>query len=110
MSFTCTEIKHSERITTEIKYSERIRFPEVDDTLITTEAKFAMKLIDFFSNFAINFKIPKFQNFDPLSENINNPTLKDIAKYRKHPSIIVIALEFTKECFSFNTIALEDAV
>ena len=55
-----------------------------------------MELNDFFSNAVINLKISKFENFDPLSENIVHPTL--------------IASEFTKECFSFNTITIEDAL
>ena len=65
-----------------------------------------MKLNDFFSIAVINLKIPKFENFDPFSENIDHP-LKAIFTYRKHPSIIAIVSEFTKECFSFNTITVE---
>ena len=68
-----------------------------------------MKLNDFFSNVVINLKIPKFGNFDPFSENIDHP-LKAILKYRKHPSIIAIVSEFTKQCFSFNTITVEVAL
>ena len=33
-----------------------------------------MELNDFFSNAVINLIIPKFENFDPLSENIDYPT------------------------------------
>ena len=39
--------------------------------------------------------ILKFENFDSLSQNIDQPILKAIVKYKKHPSDIVIALEFT---------------
>ena len=39
--------------------------------------------------------ISKFENFDPLSQNIDHPILKAIVKYKKHPIVIVIALEFT---------------
>ena len=42
----------------------------------------------------------KFKNFDSFSENIDPPILKAIAKYRKHSSIISIASEFIKKCFS----------
>ena len=42
----------------------------------------------------------KFKNFDSFSENIGPPILKAIVKYRKHPSIISIASEFIKKCFS----------
>ena len=68
-----------------------------------------MKLKNFFSNTVINLYIPKFENFDALLENTDHPTFKAIAKYGKHPSIIAIASEFTKEYFSFNTITIEDA-
>ena len=37
-----------------------------------------MELNDFFSNAIINLKIPKFENFDLLSENVDHP-LKAIA-------------------------------
>ena len=55
-----------------------------------------MKLKNFFSNTVINLYISKFENFDALSENIDHPTFKAIANYRKHPTIIAIASEFTK--------------
>ena len=56
-----------------------------------------MKLNDSFSNAVINLKIPTFENFTPLSGKIDHPTLKAIAKYRKHLSILAIASEITKE-------------
>ena len=37
-----------------------------------------MKLSDFFANAVINLKIPKFENFDPLSESMDRPTMKDL--------------------------------
>ena len=77
-----------------------------DITEITNEEEATMELNDFFSNAVINLKISKFENFDPLSENIEHP-LKAIVKYRKHPRVITMACEFTKECFSVNTISTE---
>ena len=81
------------------QFSERIKLAEEDDTLITSEEEVAMKLNDFFSNAVINLKSPKFENFDPLLENIDHTTLKAIVKHRKHPNIIAIASKFIKECF-----------
>ena len=69
-----------------------------------------MKLNDFFSNVVVNLKTPQFENFDPLSENVDHLTLKIIVKYRSHPSVIAIASEFAKECFSFNTITIENTL
>ena len=43
-----------------------------------------------------------------MSKNKEQPILKAIVKCRKHPSIIAVASEFTKEYFSFNRIAIED--
>ena len=40
-----------------------------------------MEQNNFFSKAVINLKIPKFENFDPLSENIHHP-LKAIVKHR----------------------------
>ena len=82
-----------------VQPSERIKFAEEDDTLITKEEEVALKLNYIFLNAVINLKTLNFENFDPLSENIDHPTLKAIVKYRKHPSIIAIVSEFTKKYF-----------
>ena len=71
--------------------------------LITNEEELVMELNNFFSNAVINLKIPNFENFDPLSENIDHP-LKDIVKYRKHPKVIAIVSKFTKECFLIQSL------
>ena len=42
-----------------------------------------MKLNDFVANAVINLQIPKFENFDLLSENKDHPTLKIIIKEKK---------------------------
>ena len=84
---------------------KRIKLAE-DVTLTKREEKVAMKLNDSFSNAVINLKIPKFENFDPLSENIDHPTLKANIKYMQHASIIAIASEFTKGFFFLNKIGI----
>ena len=62
--------------------SKRIKLTEKDDTLVKNAKEFAMKLSYFFSNAVINLKIPKFENFDPLLESTDHPTLKVIVKYQ----------------------------
>ena len=52
--------------------------------------------------FLVKLKIPKNKNFDSLKKK----NFKAIVKGRKHPSIIAIASECTKERFSFNTITI----
>ena len=37
-----------------------------------------------------NLKIAKYANCDPISDNINDPVIKSIIKYRNHPSILKI--------------------
>lgn len=67
-----------------------------------------MKLDDFYSNVVINLKIPKFDSFYPLSEDIDG-FLKANVKYRKQPRVVTVTVsEFTKEWFSFNTITVEE--
>ena len=43
------------------------------------------------------------KNCDSLAENIDDPTLKAIAEWRNHPSILAIASEYKNRAnFSFN--------
>ena len=44
----------------------------------------------FFSNIVRDRKIPNYNNRDALAENIQEPVLKAIVKYRNHPSILTI--------------------
>ena len=37
-----------------------------------------------------NLNISQYSDFDPSVENVKNPSLKAILKYKKHPSILVI--------------------
>ena len=48
-------------------------------------------LSNFFSNIVSNLKIEGYSNCDPLANNIKDPVLKCIVKYRNHPSILAIA-------------------
>ena len=44
----------------------------------------------FFSNIASNFNSAEYSNCEPLVNNISDPILKSIIKYRNHPSIFTI--------------------
>ena len=57
---------------------------------VKTEMKTAEVFNSFFSNIAKNLKIPQNSNFDPIAQNIEDPTLKAIVKYKNHPSILTI--------------------
>ena len=44
----------------------------------------------FFSNIASNIKITEYSNCEPLANNISDPVLKSVVKYRNHLSILAI--------------------
>ena len=52
--------------------------------------KTATVLNDFFSNIITNLGIPQYIEGEPVSQNIDDPLMKAIIKYRLHPSIIAI--------------------
>ena len=54
---------------------------------ITVEQELANTLNEFFANVVYNLQIP-----DPLSNNIDNPTLKVIVKWRNHPMYLLLRL------------------
>ena len=66
----------------------------------------------FFSDIVGSLNIPEYIANDPISDNISDPIIKLIVKYRKHPSILTIG-EVCKErkkkhaAFSFSKVAKE---
>ena len=44
----------------------------------------------FFSNIASNLNIAYNSNCEPLANNISDPVLKCVVKYRNHPSILAV--------------------
>ena len=54
---------------------------------ITVEQELANTLNEFFANVVNNLQVP-----DSLSNNIDNPTLKAIMKWRNHPSVLLFYL------------------
>ena len=67
----------------------------------------------FFSNIAGSLNTPEYVTNNPISDNISDPIIKLIVKYRKHPSILTIG-EVCKErkkkhaAFSFSKVAKEE--
>ena len=66
-----------------------------------TDKKTAAVLNDFFSNIMTNLSIRQYIEVEPVSQNIDDPLMKAIIKYRLHPSIIVIK-EKCVSSFSFS--------
>ena len=61
-----------------------------NDKIVKINDDTARVLNSFFSNIICDLKIPDYNNCDPLEENIQEPVLKAIVKYRNHPSILTI--------------------
>ena len=71
----------------------------------------ANELNNFLANAIKSLNIPIYEYFDSLAENMDDPTLKAIAKWRNHPSVLAIASEYANwENFSFSFISKEDAL
>ena len=89
---------------------ERIHLTkEENNSLLTNCKEVAKELNNFFANAVKNPNIPNFENCDYLAEKIDDPTLKDIAKWRNHPSILAITSEYKNRAnFSFNLFSNED--
>ena len=66
------------------------------EKIIMGDDNTAEVLNTFFSNIASNLKIKGYSNCDPLANNIRDPVLKCIVKYRNHPSILAIGEVYNK--------------
>ena len=70
----------------------------------------AKALNTFFSNIVSDLNITEYSNCEPLANNISDPLLKCVAKYRNHPSILAIGEVCNKQPrpFSFLKIIREE--
>ena len=76
----------SDKVTTS---SQKITLIE-NNKIVKNDNDTARVLNTFFSNIVCDLKIPDYNNCDSLAENIQEPVLKAIVKYRNHPSILTI--------------------
>ena len=64
---------------------------------------------NFFGNIVKNLNISQYSDFDPIIENVKDPTLKAILKYKKHPSILAIRTKSNRNCiFSFREVSFKE--
>ena len=77
---------------------DRINISEKGE-ILKTESKTAESLNSFISNIVKNLNISRYSEFNPVTENIADPTVKAIFKYKDHPSIIAIQRNCGKETF-----------
>ena len=52
--------------------------------------------------------ISRYREFDSVTENITDPTLKAIFKYKDHPSILAIQSNCEKETFRFSEVNIDN--
>ena len=89
---------------------EKVTSIEEDEIIVESDINTAQILNNFFSNIVSNHKIAEYANCDPISDNINDPVVKSIVKYRNHPSILKIGEVCNKkQCslFSFSHVDKE---
>ena len=67
-----------------------------NDKIIIEESDVTQSLNSFFLSIVINLKISEYTGNNSNSENITDPIIKVILKYRNHPSILTIG-EVSKE-------------
>ena len=82
------------------KTSDKIHLNE-NGELLNSESETAGVLNNFFSNIVKNLKIPEYENRDRNFENVKDPVLRAILKYKNHPSITVIKEKAKNSVFSF---------
>ena len=76
---------------------------------VKTDMKTAEVFNSFFSNILKGLKIPQYSNFDPIAQNIEDPILKAIVKYKSHPNILTIQAKYKgKNKFSFIEVTTQD--
>ena len=64
---------------------------------------------EFFSNVVTNLNITQFNQIDQIPENISDPVIKAIVKYRAHPSIIASKKNYaSKSNFDFSFVEKAD--
>ena len=74
-----------------------------------TEKGTAEVFNNFFGNNVKNLNISHYSDFDPIIENVKDPTLKAILKYKKHPSILTIRTKCNRNgIFSFREVTLKE--
>ena len=77
--------------------------------IVKTEKETAEVLNTFFGNIVKNLNILEYSDFDPIIENVKDPTLKAILKYEKHPSVLAIRTKCNRNgAFSFREVSFKE--
>ena len=77
--------------------------------IVKIEKETAEVLNTFFGNIVKNLNISEYSDFDPIIENVKDPTLKAILKYEKHPSVQAIRTKCNRNgAFSFREVSFKE--
>ena len=88
--------------------NEKLTLTENGETLLKNE-EIAGNLNDLFSDIITNLKLPSYEDPTTNVENIADPVLKAIEKYKNIPSIRMINDKYkTNSVFTFNQVSLEE--
>ena len=88
--------------------NEKITLVE-QSNIVENDIKTATIFNDFFSYIITNLGIPQYIEGEPISQNINDPLMKAIVKYRLHPSIIAIKEKCVSSFpFSFSQVERDE--
>ena len=97
-------------LSNKVKSNEKITLIE-NDEIVRNDKETAKVLNNFFSNIIKNLGIQQYNMNDPICENIQDPVLKAILRYRNHPSISSIKKVCnTQQHFSFTDVKKEDVI
>ena len=83
--------------------SDKIHLNE-NGELINSKSKTAEVLNKFFSIIVKNLKIPEYENLNRNFEKVDNSVLKEMFKYKNHPSIIEIEKNLKNSKFTFHEV------
>ena len=87
---------------------ERISLSE-NGEIVKTEKETAEVFNNFLGNIIKNRNISQYSDFDPITENVKDLTLKAILKYEKHPSSLAIRTKCNRNCaFSFREVSFKE--
>ena len=97
-------------LSNKVASNEKITLVE-QDNIVENDKKAATFLNDFFSNIITNLGIPQYIEGEPVSQNIDDPLMKAIIKYRFHPSIIAINQKCVSSfSFSFSQVEGDEII
>ena len=87
--------------------TEKITLVE-NEEVVDSDEKASEMFNTFFTNIVPNLNITKFDACDPLAENIDDPIISAIVKYKNHPSVVAIQQKLNSTSFSFQYIQKEE--